>query len=456
MIDGKLAETSHDTTSVQVVIAENEEGEQLLLRDMRGTILVTPTLPFEASRSSTPSQGDFDYKEGAESFAAEMRRLESVLQMLEEESMILRTELDSTREEVRHLRAELSKENCRLVELWQDNSKQLLDHDLAMTEKEKEVQLLREQLQMREMELARLKLSHLREPAICSHASIPEISSQAVVADDHSGELSTQIIKSSAVQSTTRPTRGSIFPSLRILRDDIPSSFREEESQEMPSSRSDVCNPITKVEQRGHVGTSTTTNLEHVVTFTTTNLEHVVTSSLTTTTNLSTHDVTSSKTNPFQRGSETQMVNSGGQAQSLGISDQGSTQQNQSNQQVTNLSTSLTDALYVSRPICSVGTTDHGKLTGDSYAHNPQPGKAPPTDPFTAEDRGMTFDDWLPILERVAIWNEWTPEESLMQLAGHLWGRALREWRLLLPDERANYQAATQGLRERLDPGNQL
>ena len=399
MIDGKLAETSHDTTSVQVVIAENKEGEQLLLRDMRGNILVTPTLLFEASRSSTPSQGDFDYKEGAESFAAEMRRLESVLHMLEEESMTLRTELDSTREEVRHLRAELSKENCRLVELWQDNCKQLLDHDLAMTEKEKEVQLLREQLQMREMELARLKLSHLREPAICSHASIPEISSQAVVADDHSGELSTQTIKSSAVQSTARPTRGSIFPSLRILRDDIPTSFREEESQEMPSSRSDVCNPITKVEQRGHVGTSTTTNLEHVVTFTTTNLEHVVTSSLTTTTNLSPHDVTSSKTNPFQRGSETQMVNSGGQAQSLGISDQGSTQQNQSNQQVTNLSTSLTDALYVSRPICSVGTTDRGKLTGDSYAHNPRQGKAPPTDPFTAEDRGMTFDDWLPILE---------------------------------------------------------
>ena len=222
--------------------------------------------------------------------------------------MTLRTELDLTREEVR---AELSNENCRLVELWQDNCKQLLDHDLAMTEKEKEVQL----------ELARLKLSNLREPAICSHASIPEISSQAVVADDHSGELSTQIIKPSAVQSTARPTRGSIFPSLKILRDDIPTSFREEESQEMPYSRSDVCNPITKVEQRGHVGTSTTTNLEHVVTFTTTNLEHVVTSSLTTTTNLSPHDVTSSKTNPFQRGSETQMVNSGGQAQSLGISD---------------------------------------------------------------------------------------------------------------------------------------
>jgi len=128
----------------------------------------------------------------------------------------------------------------------------------------------------------------------------------------------------------------------------------------------------------------------------------------------------------------------------------------QSSKQVTNLSTSLTDALYVSRPVCSIGTTDRGKLTGDSYAHHPRRGKAPPIDPFTAEDIGITFDDWLPILERAAIWNEWTPEESLMQLAGHLRGRALQEWKLLLPDEKANYQAAIQALRERLDPGNQI
>ena len=42
-----------------------------------------------------------------------------------------------------------------------------------------------------------------------------------------------------------------------------------------------------------------------------------------------------------------------------------------------------------------------------------------------------------------------------MQLAGHLQGRALQEWKLLLPDEKANYQAAIQALRERLDPRNQ-
>ena len=61
----------------------------------------------------------------------------------------------------------------------------------------------------------------------------------------------------------------------------------------------------------------------------------------------------------------------------------------------------------------------------------------------------------LPILERAAIWNEWTPEESLMQLAGHLRGQALQEWKLLLPEEKANYQAAIKALKERLDPGNQ-
>ena len=65
---------------------------------------------------------------------------------------------------------------------------------LAMTEREKEMQILRGQLQMRGMELARLKLPHLKRSAMCKHASIPEIFSQAVFADDHSGELSTQAI----------------------------------------------------------------------------------------------------------------------------------------------------------------------------------------------------------------------------------------------------------------------
>jgi len=32
-------------------------------------------------------------------------------------------------------------------------------------------------------------------------------------------------------------------------------------------------------------------------------------------------------------------------------------------------------------------------------------GKAPPIDEFTGEDSQVTFDDWLPILERAATWN---------------------------------------------------
>ena len=176
------------------------------------------------------------------------------------------------------------------------------------------------------------------------------------------------------------------------------------------------------LEQRGHVATSATTT-------TTTNLypsEHVFTSSLTTITNTSPDVVTSSKTNPFQGRCETQVVNNE-QPQSLEVNDQSLILQDQSNQQVTNLSTSLSDMLYVSRPISSVGTVDQGKLTTDSHAYIPRRAKAPPIDPFTAEDIGITFDDWLAILERAAIWNEWTPEQSLMQLAGHLRGRALQE-----------------------------
>ena len=48
----------------------------------------------------------------------------------------------------------------------------------------------------------------------------------------------------------------------------------------------------------------------------------------------------------------------------------------------------------------------------------PRRGKAPPVDPFTAENVKITFDDWLQMLDRAASWNQWSSEESLMQLAG--------------------------------------
>ena len=80
-----ISETSHNTTSIQVDIVQSGEVNNChYVRDMKGTFLVTPPLPVVTSRSPTPSHGDSDYKEGAESFTAEMTQLENVLQMLEE------------------------------------------------------------------------------------------------------------------------------------------------------------------------------------------------------------------------------------------------------------------------------------------------------------------------------------------------------------------------------------
>lgn len=55
-------------------------------------------------------------------------------------------------------------------------------------------------------------------------------------------------------------------------------------------------------------------------------------------------------------------------------------------------------------------------------------GRVQHLDPFTGDPKGeLNFDDWLPTLERAAKWNQWTEEEQLLQLAGHLRGRAFRE-----------------------------
>ena len=85
--------------------------------------------------------------------------------------------------------------------------------------------------------------------------------------------------------------------------------------------------------------------------------------------------------------------------------------------------------------------------------HAVRRGKAPPVDAFTGETQELRLDDWLPNLERAALWNGWTDEELLMQFAGHLRGRALLEWNLLEQHEKKAYNTATEALRIRLDPG---
>ena len=81
-------------------------------------------------------------------------------------------------------------------------------------------------------------------------------------------------------------------------------------------------------------------------------------------------------------------------------------------------------------------------------------GKAPPIDPYSADSTETEFDDWLPTLERAATWNGWSGDEQLLQLAGHLRGRALQEWNLIMTEEKTTFTDATSALRARLDPGS--
>ena len=81
-------------------------------------------------------------------------------------------------------------------------------------------------------------------------------------------------------------------------------------------------------------------------------------------------------------------------------------------------------------------------------------GKAPLVDPFSGDDGVTRFDDWLPSLERASSWNAWTDEEKLLQLAGHLRGRALQEWNLIPTDDRSTFADAVMSLRSRVDHKN--
>ena len=54
------------------------------------------------------------------------------------------------------------------------------------------------------------------------------------------------------------------------------------------------------------------------------------------------------------------------------------------------------------------------------YSSTEPPRKASPIDPFNGEDLEIHLEDWLPSLERDRIWNDWTEDQLMLQLAGHL------------------------------------
>jgi hypothetical protein len=98
-------------------------------------------------------------------------------------------------------------------------------------------------------------------------------------------------------------------------------------------------------------------------------------------------------------------------------------------------------------------------LTPTSTTHVSLPtlkrkGQAPPVEPFSGDNPDLTFDDWLPTLERATQWNNWNQQEALLQLAGHLKGRARQEWSLLGDTEKSDYSLAVTVMRGRLDPNN--
>ena len=286
-----------------------------------------------------------------------------------------------------------------------------------MGEKEREVQLLRKQLQVRELDLARLKLTSLREAPIQSGIS-ETVSQPTAAVDDYAGKLSFKSTEHPLVESIITLTRGDIFTSQGISGDGIPTCLVKESDEKVTVPKITSHPSITKVttlqvpsEQQGLM--TTTADLltsEHVAAPTSNLLKsqhvYVPTSNpfqrdgnVTEPTQFAVSLAQSSVTNRVPYGSQTQLGNFEGTQSLKEINKQGLTSQIQSTQQVTKLSTSLSDTLFTSRLISSVGTVNHGKLTAEGQTYSSHRGKAPPIDSFTAEDIRITFDDWLPILE---------------------------------------------------------
>ena len=94
------------------------------------------------------------------------------------------------------------------------------------------------------------------------------------------------------------------------------------------------------------------------------------------------------------------------------------------------------------------------EVTKEAPRNKIRQGKAPLVDSYTGEDPAILLDDWLPILKRAAKWNEWTQEELLLQLAGHLRGQALLEWSLLGVEVKKTHPLAIEALRGHLNPSS--
>ena len=100
------------------------------------------------------------------------------------------------------------------MEQWQENYEQLIRYDNALAEKDKEIHILREQLQVTELELARLKLSRLGEPAV----EIPKIARDEMFRESLLQDLDFPFTQASSLSKQ----RGQTFVPITTSADSLP------------------------------------------------------------------------------------------------------------------------------------------------------------------------------------------------------------------------------------------
>ena len=97
--------------------------------------------------------------------------------------------------------------------------------------------------------------------------------------------------------------------------------------------------------------------------------------------------------------------------------------------------------------------TGHDSVEAAVQISTTRRGKVPLVEAFTGDEATVHCDNWLPTLERAATWNNWSEQEKLIQLAGHLCGKAQREWDLMTKRSKVFFSAADKALRATLDSG---
>ena len=85
MIYGKLTKMDHDVENMQVVITTCQEGETLSLKTVDGIVLAV-SIPSELPATEPE---EIDSEEDIPSLNLEMRQLQTLLQLLEEEVLVL-------------------------------------------------------------------------------------------------------------------------------------------------------------------------------------------------------------------------------------------------------------------------------------------------------------------------------------------------------------------------------